>query len=302
MKTIVVVVLAFNTALRLFAIDSEHEAYGKDTLNWYLLAPVAAAGTGVFVYSQLKQSTVYWGDRTGFYWNFNDDWRYAHGGDKFGHAYFANVLTILTRESLINSGMNQRKAAWWGFAVSMIHQTAIEVQDGFSTGKDGAFVPYLGFSWGDFTANTLGAAFPLAQEYSPFLRNFRYKFSINPSAKFRTGNFYSSVTHDYESKYHWLSINVHDLLPASAQKYWTPFLNLALGHSVKDIVTAPGQYAYLNNGSPYHELWLSLDYNFEALPGTSAWWVSLKRFLNVYKLPAPCVRLLPDVVWYGFRW
>lgn len=270
-------------------------------LNWYVFAPTLGLGVGVFYHSQVKQATVYWGERTSFYMNFNNDWRYAHGADKFGHAYFANLLTIVTREALINSNIRPESAVWYGWGVSMLHQTMIEIQDGFSTGKGGESVPYLGFSWGDFTANTIGASFPVLQHYYPFLQNFAFKMSFNPSEKIRQGGYYSSLTHDYESKYHWLSINIYDLLPKSAQSYWTPFINLALGHSVKDIVTAPGQYAYLNNGNPYHEFWLSLDYNFEALPGDAQWWKSLKRLLNTYKLPAPCVRLLPSVVWYGFR-
>jgi len=70
-----------------------------------------------------------------------------------------------------------------------------------------------------------------------------------------------------------------------------------VGHSVKDIVDRPANYW----GNGYHELWLSLDYNFEALPGDAPWWRSFKKLMNIYKLPAPCVRILPSVVWYGFR-
>lgn len=275
-------------------------AVPKDSnrINWYVLAPLGALSGGLFAYSQVKQSTAYWGDRTSFYWNVRNDWQYAHGGDKFGHAYFANLLAITSREAMILGGMDTTSAVWWGWGVSLFHQSIIEVQDGFSTGAGGVFEPYLGFSWGDFTANVLGASFPVAQHYSPFLRNFHYKFSLNPSAKMRQGGYYSSMMDDYESKYHWLSIDIYHLLPASAKPYWTPLLNIAVGHSVKDIVDAPNHYTY--NG--YHELWLSLDYNLEALPGDAGWWKSLKKLLNLYKLPTPCVRLLPNVVWYGLRW
>lgn len=49
----------------------------------------------------------------------------------------------------------------------------VEYHDGYSAGA-----PYLGFSRGDFIANILGAALPIAQEYVPSLDYVRFKFSF----------------------------------------------------------------------------------------------------------------------------
>lgn len=249
------------------------------------------------MYSQIQQSTQYWGERTSFHFNFKDDWKYALGADKFGHAFAANVIASSVQGGLAWSGIDTTSAVWYGFGAAMFYQTLVEIRDGFSKGKNGEFAPYLGFSWGDMAGNFLGASLPLAQHYVPVFQNIRYKYSLNPSNKIREGGYYSSITDDYESEYHWLSINVFNLLPTPVQKFWTPLLNIAIGHSVKDIVDAPARYTY--NG--YHELWISLDYNLEAIPGDAAWWKSLKKILNFYKLPAPCMRVLPSVVWYGMR-
>jgi hypothetical protein len=241
---------------------------------------------------------MYWSDPApAFYTNFHDDWQYAHGADKFGHAMAGYVLNEVMREGLTWGGVDTTTAVWSAAAFSLVHQSIIEIRDGCSIGKYGVFAPYLGFSWGDMAANTFGALMPVMQHYVPWTRSFRPKFSVNPSAKIKAGGYYESVFNDYESEYHWLSINVYELLGRDARAYWTPYINIAVGHSVKDIVDRPSHYTY--NG--YHELWVSLDYNIEALPGNAEWLRFLKKAVNYVKLPAPCVRLLPSVVWYGFR-
>ncbi|MFM2133942.1 MAG: hypothetical protein RL156_1223 [Bacteroidota bacterium] len=253
---------------------------------------------GALLASQIKQASMYWSDPApAFYTNFHDDWQYAHGADKFGHAMAGYVLNEVMREGLTWGGVDTTTAVWSAAAFSLVHQSIIEVRDGYSIGKYGVFAPYLGFSWGDMAANTFGALMPVMQHYVPWTRLFRPKFSVNPSAKIKAGGYYESVFNDYESEYHWLSINVYGLLGRDARAYWTPYINIAVGHSVKDIVDRPSHYTY--NG--YHELWVSLDYNIEALPGDAEWLRFLKKAVNYVKLPAPCVRLLPSVVWYGFR-
>ncbi|MFM8568510.1 MAG: DUF2279 domain-containing protein [Candidatus Kapaibacterium sp.] len=264
---------------------------------WKMAGFCGVFGGGLLA-SQVKQASMYWSDPApAFYTNFHDDWQYAHGADKFGHAMAGSVLGSVMQEGLIWSGVDSSTAVWSAAAFSLAHQTVIEIRDGYSVGKYGVFAPYLGFSWGDMAANTFGAMVPVMQHYVPWTRAMRPKFSVNASAKMKAGGYYESVLNDYESQYHWLSIDVYSLLSPEARAYWTPYLNIAVGHSVKDIVDRPSRYTY----DGYHELWLSLDYNMEALPGDAPWMRYLKRVLNLVKLPAPCVRLLPSVVWYGIR-
>ena len=73
---------------------------------------------------------------------------------------------------------------------------------------------------------------------------------------------------------------------------WSQYVNLAIGHSVNNIDRF---------GSGHHELYLSLDFNAEALPFDDAWGLTLKRLLNSMKLPMPCIKLYPNIVWYGIR-
>ena len=269
--------------------------HGADILKTVGFCTVFGGG---LLYSQIKQASMYWSDPAPtFYTNFHDDWQYAHGADKFGHAMAAHVLNCTVREGLLWGGVDSATAVWSGAAFALLHQTVIEVRDGYSIGKYGVFAPYLGFSWGDMAANTVGACVPVLQYYIPQLRVIQPKYSVNSSAKMKQGGYYESVLNDYESQYHWMSINVYALLGDEWKKYWTPYLNVAVGHSVKDIVDRPSHYTY----EGFHEVWLSLDYNIEALPGDAEWLRYAKKVLNLIKLPAPCVRVLPSVVWYGLR-
>ena len=294
MTRYIVIILLYTTAL----YGGEQTSLISDStrIDYVKLGIFTGVSTSVFIYSQLKQSSQYWHNSTSFYTNFNDDWKYAHGADKFGHAFAASIASSIVKEGCIWSGIDTVRSLWLGFGAALINQTLVEVRDGFSQGN-GELAPYLGFSFGDAAANVIGASYPIAQYYLPVLRQTRYKYSLNPSPRITQGGYYSSILNDYESEYHWLSFNIHDLLPRSVQQYWTPFLNIAIGHSVKNIVDAPNHYS--NNG--YHELWLSLDYNVEAIPCDAGWLTNLKKLLNFYKLPAPCVRILPSVVWYGIR-
>ena len=97
---------------------------------------------------------------------------------------------------------------------------------------------------------------------------------------------------DYESTYHWLSIDVNGLLSSSAKEVFPDFINIAIGHSVKNLD---------GFGGGNHELYISLDWDFEALPGESSFWRTIKRWLNFYHFPAPAVKIYPDVVWYGLK-
>ncbi len=252
---------------------------------------------GAVIASQIQQSSLYWSDKSSFYTNSYDDWQYANGADKFGHALASNLLSVGLSEALEWSGVDTTTSVWTGFAFAMLHQTLVELRDGYSKGKDGVFAPYLGFSWADMGANTIGASLTLAQHYLPTAKNIRLKYSLKASDVYRKGGYYSSIMNDYESEYHWLSVPVYDYLGHAARKYWTPYLNFAIGHSVKGIVDAPSHYTY----SGQHCWYLSLDFNLEALPGDASWWRTLKRMLNFYKLPAPCVQVYPNVVWYGLR-
>jgi hypothetical protein len=261
--------------------------YQNNCVSTWKMCTVAGLTAGAFALSYGQQSKEYWKTPVPFYsMNWDMEYNDALLADKLGHLYFTDACARIYRGFFEWAGSDSLTSQWLGSGVALAFQTFVEIQDGKSGGE-----PYLGFSRGDMLANISGAAFPLLQMYIPPLDLLRWKISYNASERFNNGG-NSSITTDYESTYHWLSLNVYQLIPKSWQSYWTPLLNVAIGHSVK---------ALDRQGGGTHELWLSLDLNTEALPGDSDFLKAVKRSLNIYKLPMPAIRILPGMAWYGLR-
>lgn len=261
--------------------DSAAEVRGVDP---WRLGTVSAIGVGAFAIGHGWLNTLWWkGEPTSFHWNVQQDWTYALGADKVGHAYFTSMATTALAGTLRWSGMDSASAIWTGAGVALLYQTYNEVRDGFS-------VKY-GFSPGDMVANTLGAALPVAQYYAPSLKNVTFQISFYPSEPFRQG-MYGAIIDDYESTTHWLSFDVHQMLPATMQAWYPEWVNLAVGHSVRGLTGA---------STPQHVFVLSLDWNLKRLPHLPDWLRQAFEYLHMYHLPAPAVELTPNFRWVGLR-
>jgi len=249
-----------------------------DPLKFGIITGVSA---GAVVSSTVFFSNVWWNPRP-FHINSDDDYRYALNADKLGHFYTPYLLTNLYSQAFRWAGMRHNESLYWSAGLAMTFMTYMEIRDGFSK---------YGFSWGDMAANLVGAAYPVLQDRVSVLRNFTVKISFYPSEKFRAGGF-GVIIDDYESTFHWLSVNVRGLLPPEAQAWYPAWLNLAIGHGVRNVDGL---------GGGEHELYLALDWNLEGLPECGWFCDLLKRNLNFYRLPAPAVRILPNVVWFGLK-
>lgn len=231
----------------------------------------------------LLNNTMWWkGEKSAFHFEWHNDWRYALGADKFGHFYFPAMISYPVSESFRWAGFSRRTALWLGSGTALAYQTYIEIRDGFS--KE------WGFSWGDFTADVLGAGYPLLQEYMPALRGVDMKISFYPSARFKN-NSNKVIFDDYESTTHWISIPPTLFLPDDISRLLPSRLHLAIGHSVKNLD---------NPAKRDFELYISLDYNLKDIAEDS-FSGKLLHLLNYYHLPAPAVRIYPGVVWYGIK-
>lgn len=263
--------------------DSTQQA-DSSSISPLRLGLVSGVTIGGFILGHVVLSNLWWkGEKSEFRFDWEHDWHYALGADKLGHFYFPYLTTNIYRQAFAWSGIDTVTSVWLAGGVAFTYQTYIEVKDGFS--KE------WGFSWGDFSANLLGASYPVVQEYIPPLRDFTFKISFYPSERFRNGS-NSAIIDDYESTFHWLSINVHNLLPEAWRASYPSWLNLAVGHSVT---------ALDDRGGGEHQIFLSFDWNLDALPSGGWLWNLLKHNLNFYKLPAPAVRISPGVVWYGIH-
>lgn len=248
------------------------------------LAIVGAATATGFIYGHVLQSNIWWkGARSDFHFEWTHDWNYSLGADKLGHVFFP-YLTAHTYDHLFRwAGLDSTTAVWSAASLAFSYQTYTEIRDGFSAA--------WGFSWGDVAANAIGAGLPIAQRYSPALRLFEYKISFYPSERFRAGA-NAAIIDDYESTHHWLALHMADVLPESWRANYPAFIDLAIGHGVRELDDA---------GGGRHELYLALDWNLDRLPGDWWGWNLIRHALRHYHLPSPAVRLYPGPVQFGIR-
>ena len=239
------------------------------------LGIVTGASVGGFVVGHVVLTDLWWkGESGGFHFNWTRDWRYALGADKVGHAVMPYIATDLYRGALEWSGLSHRSALWTAAGVSWTYMAYIEVRDGFS--KE------WGFSWGDMIANTIGVGWRVAEDYWPAMQGVRFKVSYWPSEAWRAG-LYGSIVDDYESTYHWGSVDPEIFMPDSWGDIWPDWLNIALAHTVEGIVDY--------DGSGRHRFYLALDIDTEGLPGGGSFWRVVKRVLNYYHFPLPAIRI-----------
>jgi len=259
------------------------------TVDITRLAVVGGVTTVVIAGGIVLQKNIWWkGEQSKFHLNFQRDWEYALGADKLGHFFFPYFVAGEYSQVLEWCGVDSISALWYAGGLALGHQTFVEIRDGYSKDLGGG---YLGFSWADMGANILGASFPLLRQRSAFLQNFNVKISYYPSQAFASGA-HSAIIDDYESTYHWLSFSPRILLPASIAKDFPGWLNLAIGHSVKQLD---------GYGGGNHEIFLSVDWNLSAIPIEGKFWKTLARTLDYYHFPAPAVKIYPNIVWYGLK-
>ena len=207
--------------------------------------------------------------------------------DKLGHFYSNIQLTRLSAASFRFAGVSERRSLWNGFLVSTAFFTSIELTDaGFAD---------WGFSVPDFTANLLGALYPILQYELPALQRFNFKLSYRPSRFYKNSSAsgeagfinyqpYTYPSGDYDGVRYWLSADINWLLPGRLQPYWPDWLNLAAGYGARNLPQA-------NHAIKERDFYFALDFNTDYLPGESKLMRTIKHFLNAVHLPAPALRI-----------
>ncbi|HDS74540.1 MAG TPA: DUF2279 domain-containing protein, partial [Firmicutes bacterium] len=189
----------------------------------------AIAGVGVYdlaFYQTLKKP--WWSGETSRFHVINDWWGgYALEVDKLGHAFAAQSLTLISAETYRWAGMSRREALFWGGVSSLATMTQIEVLDGFTTA--------YGFSPADYTANIVGAFWPLAQELWRPLGVVTFKMSYH-TARFEQAAA-PNVIEDYNRQTYWLAFDVNRMIPEPTRGWWPDWLGVAVGYGVTNAFT-----------------------------------------------------------------
>jgi hypothetical protein len=264
--------------------------------GWKLTTALTGVGIYNAAFYQTLQKPWWSGEKSDFH--VIDDWwgGYAMEVDKLGHAYSAQIFALASAESYRWAGMSQRKALFWGGVTSLATMTQIEVLDGFTRA--------YGFSPADYTANVVGAFWPLAQEMWRPLSVLTFKLSYH-TARFEQA-VAPNILEDYNRQTYWLALDVNAVLPRNAQPLWPDWLGVAVGYGVVNAFTyetvqehSDGQpyRGYLSSRRParmMREYYIALDIDPTRIIPEDWWLASMIRPLKYVHLPSPAIRFRED--------
>jgi hypothetical protein len=274
----------FSTGFSYLNKTCELNPFKKD-INYAVLAGMGAAFLGTAISVHLYQQKAWWSNqRTSFH--FQNDWNYALGIDKIGHAYGAMLIQHGISSGLEAANLSSQQCVWYGSIAALSFQTFIEIEDGFG--------PQWGFSPGDFYSNVVGSAYPVLQYYYPVLKNFMLKVSYWPHDLNKTNPVSGQkhiVADDYHGQKFWFSTRIKNILPRSVDSIWPEFLMLAIGMGVKNLD---------GNGGGQRDFYIALDLDAETIPLYGSFWQFVKNTLNFVHLPMPGVRVTSGGAFFVF--
>jgi hypothetical protein len=247
------------------------------------------------------QGALYVGSLTGLYFawykdypqsafhffNDNNEWMQM---DKLGHITTTYYISRIGYASYRWSGVERKKAIWFGGLLGFSYMLNIEILDGFSS--------EWGFSVGDFTANTLGCFLFISQQLAWDDQRFIMKYSFHPTvySQYRTDllgtNLIQNMIKDYNGQTYWLSGNIASFLPKSSR--FPKWINVAFGYGAEGM-TGANQDSPVYQGNPvptftrYRQFYLSLDADLTRIPTRSKPLKALFTILSFIKIPFPAI-------------
>lgn len=292
---------------------SQQATVVKDTLPF--LSRAKEYNSKRFVTVTATAATLYAGTMTGLYvlwykdyvltnfhfFNDNEEWLQM---DKIGHiatAYQAGKCGI---GMLSWTGVERKKAIWYGGLAGTVYQTSVEVLDGFS--------PAWGFSLGDELANITGSALLISQALAWDEQRIQLKYSFHQTdyPSFRPNLLGKNLTEqwlkDYNGQTYWASVNIYSFLNHSYKNRFPKWLNVAVGYGADGMTGGNGNPTEVN-GVPlpyferYRKYYLSLDVDWERIGTRSPFLKTLFRVVGFIKFPAPALEY-NEKGEFGFYW
>ncbi|MCU0416656.1 MAG: YfiM family protein [Cytophagaceae bacterium] len=215
---------------------------------------------------------------------FNDDAQWMQV-DKLGHFMTTYQISRYSSDILLWTGTKRKKAIYYGAGFALLFQTSIEVLDGFS--------PDYGFSWGDFTANVVGAA-GLTTQYllwneARIIPKFSFhRTDLAPLNPELLGDGLSQeLFKDYNGQTYWLAFNIEKLIQ---KDFFIPsWLCLSLGYGAENMIRGRVSESEALGYSPYRQYYLSLDIDLQAIPSKNKVVRTVLYSLNMIRIPLPTV-------------
>jgi len=220
---------------------------------------------------------------------FNDfgEWQQM---DKIGHITTSYYGGVIGYSGLKWSGVNEKNSIWYGGLLGSFYLLNIEILDGFSSA--------WGFSWYDFTANTLGSALFIGQQLGWHQQRFELKFSFHPTQypQYRPnllgGNLGQQILKDYNGQTYWISANINSFLKKTSK--FPKWINIAVGYGAEGMLGGKSNPAE-ENGVPlpeftrYRKFLISADIDFAKIPTKSKTLKAFLTIINFIKIPFPAI-------------
>jgi hypothetical protein len=216
------------------------------------------------------------------FFNDNDEWLQM---DKCGHAWTSYNIGNFGIKLLRSSGVDRKEAIWYGGFLGALYMLNIEILDGLS--KE------WGFSPGDFTANTIGAAAVIGEQLAWDEQRIRMKWSFHQTQypQYNHDQLGTGLTEemlkDYNGQSYWYSANIYSFLDRNSK--FPKWLNVALGYGAEGMTDAVKN---LDDSSVpkyvrYRQFYLSLDADLTKIKTKSKLLATIFDIAGVLKIPAP---------------
>ncbi len=222
--------------------------------------------------------------------HFYNDMGQWYDMDKTGHLFSSYTLSMTGIHLMRQTGMDGKRAAWFGGLYGPVFLSAIEILDGFSD--------EWGFSVPDMAFNIAGAAVAVSQELLLGGQAVRIKYSYHESglAGYRPdalgSNLPERLLKDYNGQTHWLSVNPGALTETAL--LLPGWLSFAFGYGAHGMLGGYSNPASaggreLPHYERYRRFYIAPDIDLSAVDTGSAFFNKVLRSLNFLKIPSPAV-------------
>lgn len=284
----------FTAFLLCFSSDllfAQSDSVPSTTFNKKRLTLVVGTETALYASSLYGLNELWYKDYPRSSFHLFDDSKEWLQMDKVGHTVTSYYIGRVGIGLMKWSGVERKKAIWYGGMLGSLYQSTIEVLDGYST--------EWGFSVTDLAANTVGSLMVVGQELAWDEQRIVLKYSFQQSefSKYRPNilgsNFQENILKDYNGQTYWLSVNPYSFM--SKKSKFPKWLNIAIGYGAEGMTGGENNpITFDANGNQvfferYRQFYLSLDVDLTRIKTRSKFLRTIFYSVGFIKFPAPAL-------------